>query len=430
MNNTSCTIVNEIKNNRIPLTAFIMLTSRCNFYCKHCFLSPEKNAGNDISKEKWYEIFEILKKQGTIFLIFSGGEPLCREDFSEIYETAFDMGFKIVLFTNASLINEQQIALFKSKPPYKIEISLYGMRSYTYECFCGIKINHNDILRTIRNLVELGIKVKIKVVANKYNIDDLCDMRDFCKSLNLTLHIYRMILCDIYENSDNTYVQLSDDEIIKTYLINDDFCRLFVGFRKSAQDWDNGYLNCGAGISSCHIDNLGNLYLCNKCYFPKFSFFDGFKKSWDNIYYERKKKIEVTNSCSICERKYYCGKCTPILNTIQDKKYCIDIFDIANKLGIPKEKCIQYHPNKDFHTRKMGKFYLLYSSLEEKSYLLNKTSWFIYNMLVKGYTLFETAIYLEQESNMIDSRNNILADVVESAKKLETIGAIKRVILD
>jgi MoaA/NifB/PqqE/SkfB family radical SAM enzyme len=116
----------------------IELTERCNNNCIHCGI----NLSEDDLKAKKHElaaddIKNILKEAvslGCLSVHFTGGEPLLREDFEEIYIFARKSGLKVLIFTNATLINKHLADLFSKIPPLeRIAITVYGMKKSSYE---------------------------------------------------------------------------------------------------------------------------------------------------------------------------------------------------------------------------------------------------------------------------------------------------------
>ncbi|MBB6713126.1 radical SAM protein [Clostridium gasigenes] len=97
------------KNQKIE-SVFIICTNRCNLNCTHC--SKESDFGNQdgLNSEKLKFVFDEVVDLKPISITLSGGEPLYRKNFIDelkylrsIYEG------KIVLSTNALLINEENI---------------------------------------------------------------------------------------------------------------------------------------------------------------------------------------------------------------------------------------------------------------------------------------------------------------------------------
>lgn len=125
---------------RAPLLAYLdlELTERCNFDCVHCYIN--RPAGNrkakagELSTERIKTILEEAASLGCLRVRFTGGEPLLREDFEELYVFARRLGLKVAIFTNASLITPRSAETFRQIPPLeKIEVTVYGMKKGSYE---------------------------------------------------------------------------------------------------------------------------------------------------------------------------------------------------------------------------------------------------------------------------------------------------------
>ena len=142
------TYIEKIKLDRFPLwekmenrgllsQVSMELTERCNNNCLHCYINLPVN--DDQVKEKEITFAEIKKiadeaaKMGCLSWRITGGEPLSREDFSDIYLYLKKKGMRVTLFTNAALVNSQMVNLFRKYPPQDIEVSIYGLSKKTYE---------------------------------------------------------------------------------------------------------------------------------------------------------------------------------------------------------------------------------------------------------------------------------------------------------
>lgn len=92
----------EAVANRIPLGGSFELTFRCNLRCVHCYCNLKPNDQDEIEKElATEEVFNILDQvaeAGCLWLLITGGEPLLRPDFLEVYTYAKKKGFIITLF--------------------------------------------------------------------------------------------------------------------------------------------------------------------------------------------------------------------------------------------------------------------------------------------------------------------------------------------
>jgi len=114
----------------------IELTERCDNACQHCYINlPANDAAREaeLRTEEWKRILAEAASLGVLSVRFTGGEPLLRADFAELYETARRLGLRVTLFTNARRITPELVALFQRIPPLqKIEITVYGMTAETY----------------------------------------------------------------------------------------------------------------------------------------------------------------------------------------------------------------------------------------------------------------------------------------------------------
>ena len=65
---------------------------------------------------------------GTLDLTITGGEPLVRSDFPEIYTAFTEMGFRIHLQTNLSLLDGALMDLIAERPPMQINLRYMALQ--------------------------------------------------------------------------------------------------------------------------------------------------------------------------------------------------------------------------------------------------------------------------------------------------------------
>lgn len=121
-----------------PQSLDIELTQRCNNACIHCFINlPERDLKalkSELSTETWKSILSEAADLGVLDIRFTGGEPLLRPDFADLYLHARRLGLMVSLATNGRLLTPELGDLFHSIPPLgAIEISVYGLTATSYE---------------------------------------------------------------------------------------------------------------------------------------------------------------------------------------------------------------------------------------------------------------------------------------------------------
>ena len=101
----------------IPLSGNFELTPRCNFNCRMCYIHQNARAEDEWTAQEWLELGRKACDAGMVFLLLTGGEPLIRKDFREIYSGLKGLGLLISINTNASLIDRDWVEFFKKDPP-------------------------------------------------------------------------------------------------------------------------------------------------------------------------------------------------------------------------------------------------------------------------------------------------------------------------
>ena len=70
----------------VPITGSFELTPLCNLNCKMCYVRMNRTEQEKISRlqtaEEWTALAEKLRDAGTLFLLLTGGEPLCTPRFA------------------------------------------------------------------------------------------------------------------------------------------------------------------------------------------------------------------------------------------------------------------------------------------------------------------------------------------------------------
>ncbi|MBN1668473.1 MAG: radical SAM protein, partial [Anaerolineales bacterium] len=112
---------------RLPIAGSLELNLRCNLRCKHCYVSHGHGGipGEvELSRAEIERLLGELAEAGTLWLLLTGGEPLLRRDFPEIYLAARRQGMLLTVFTNGTLITPRKADFFAEWRPFSLEISL------------------------------------------------------------------------------------------------------------------------------------------------------------------------------------------------------------------------------------------------------------------------------------------------------------------
>lgn len=247
------------KEKRILISATVEITLDCNFKCGHCFIP--KFEKKYISLESYMSFIDQFKAMGGLFLCLTGGEPLLHPDFSEIYIYAYQAGLSISVYTNASLINKDFIALFKRYPPRFIDISIYGASSKTYFRMTHNERHYQRVYNNIEDLLKNEIKVRLKTFICTENQEDFERIKDYAIKKNVDFRFDFKVLEKRNLSNENKKYALPPLECIDLELRDDalrqDLWRSLI--KQPRKRYTNEKLfECGAGRYSCFLscDNL------------------------------------------------------------------------------------------------------------------------------------------------------------------------------
>ena len=239
--------------NRMPISATVEVTMRCNLHCQHCYIPLEQRKAkhpDELSLDEFKRVFSEFADAGTLWLLFTGGEPFLRPDFLDIYAVAKQFGFIITIFTNGTLINDRIVEYLAEWRPFNIEISLYGSTQQTYEKITGIPGSYQRCLQGIEGLLQNGLPLELKAPLMTLNAHELKDMKKMAANLGVGFHFDPVITAGINGDLTPTAFRLPPEEIIQ-YELNDEH-RASTWPEKIASYKDkniegSSMYNCGAG---------------------------------------------------------------------------------------------------------------------------------------------------------------------------------------
>ena len=307
----------------------IELTERCNNNCIHCFINLPLDDTDAKKRElSTEEIKKILKEAVSLSCLtvrFTGGEPLLREDFEELYLFDRKQGLKVLLFTNATLITPHLVELFSKIPPLeKIEITVYGMKKSSYEAVTRVDGSFEAAWRGINLLLDYKIPFVVKSALLPSNKDEIDDFEEWAKSIPWmdrppSYSMFFDLRCrrDSQKNKSIKRLRITPEEGLKILTRRKDkyikemkeFCSKFM--RPS----EDKLFSCGSGHGGC-VDAYGKFQPCMMLRHPEcvYDLKNGSLKDALENFFPKMRKIKAVNPdyldrCARCFLKGLCEQC-------------------------------------------------------------------------------------------------------------------------
>lgn len=154
-------------------------TRTCNLKCRHCYMdSDAKKYANELSTVEAKKFIDDLAEFKVPVLLFSGGEPLIREDFFELAEYAAKKNVRPTLSTNGTLITREVAEKIKNIGVGYVGISLDGLKDVN-DKFRGVEGSFKKAMQGIENCVAVGQRVGLRFTINHHNFEELDKIFDF-----------------------------------------------------------------------------------------------------------------------------------------------------------------------------------------------------------------------------------------------------------
>lgn len=161
------------------------VTRRCNLKCVHCYSNSQNiKYSDELSTEEGKALISDLASFGCPVILFSGGEPLMREDLPELVRFAVDSGIRAVISTNGTFITREKAAIFAGIGLSYMGVSLDGTGEI-HDKFRGVKGAFDAAVRGIRHCQDAGIKVGARFTITGENSAEIPAIFDFIEKNNI-----------------------------------------------------------------------------------------------------------------------------------------------------------------------------------------------------------------------------------------------------
>lgn len=307
----------------------VELTERCDNACIHCYINlpanDEKAKSRELSTDQWKGILKQAADLGAFSIRLTGGEPLIREDFVDIYLYARSLGMKVMIFTNAKLITREIADLFVKIPPMmKIEISVYGMNAESYNAVTQTKNAFGEFQYGLNLLMERNIPFVLKSVVLPPNKNEIDEFENWVASLSGDIYPSYSLYLDLRARRDSC----RKNQRIKSLRISPVEAVAFESrnkesFQKNMTEFIKNFLfpqgdelfACGAGESGC-VDAYGYYQMCTLLRHPDFVYdlkkgtiHDALTEVFPRFKEERALNPDYLSRCSKCFIKGLCEQC-------------------------------------------------------------------------------------------------------------------------
>ena len=316
---------------RLPLEGSIDLTYRCNNACRHCWVSLPADSPQEKKELTFDEITRIVNEARTMGCrkwAVSGGEPMLRPDFPEIFDYMTGKSVSYSLNTNGTLINPEVARLMKRKGTKMV--ALYGATAEVHDHFTRTPGSFEATMQGFAYLKEAGAGFMVQIVPMKDNYHHLKSMIHLAESLSPLWRIGASWLHlsasgDAERNREIAWQRLDPRDVVD--LDKPDLSPKSTEPCRHAKGDDRLFASCLAGRRGFHVDPYGQMSFCS---FVKDAALrcdvrtGTFQEAWDMFFPSLAGQLrggrEYDENCGSCGLREDCLWC-PVFGYLEHRRF-------------------------------------------------------------------------------------------------------------
>ena len=172
-----------------PFLAIWEITQSCDLACKHCRASAQPVPHPDqLTNAEAKVLIDEISDMGIPIFVFTGGDPLKREDIYELVEYAATKNVKVAVTPSATpLLTREAIFKMKAAGVVRLGISLDGSCPEVHDTFRGLPGAYARTIQAIEWAAEAGMPIQVHTTISRHNAHELDKLVDLFEKLNIVM---------------------------------------------------------------------------------------------------------------------------------------------------------------------------------------------------------------------------------------------------
>lgn len=250
-------------NKKTPVFLSWAITERCNLQCKYCH--AWRNKSPELSTDEVLKIIEGFSLRGTKIIKFTGGEPLLRDDITELLNCAHDVGMASILSTNGILFPEKADEIKKLDT---VSISLDGPQDI-HDYIRG-KDSHQKVLEALKVAKKKKTSITISTTLNSLNVRSIGYVLSIAEKFDAKVFFQPATRRVLYGEEPNPVTPDIKEyraailSLMESKKRNKWIGNSMAGLRHLSHWPDKTVIACVGGKIICTLDSRGNINPCSR----------------------------------------------------------------------------------------------------------------------------------------------------------------------
>ena len=330
---------------RLPLEGRLDLTYRCNNDCRHCWLRIPKDdpaSRRELSFEEIRGIVDQARSLGTRRWAISGGEPMLRPDFPEIFDYLTRKAVSYTINTNGTLITPEIARLLVRKGTKMV--ALYGATKETYDHVTRHPGGFEKAMQGISCLKEAGAGFIVQLIPMRDNWHEWEEMKKLAQSLSRHWRVgapwlYLSSCHDSKRNAEISRQRLDPRDVVEMDKPDLSCLETTAHEYVHVEGDDRLFARCIAGRRDFHVDPYGGMTFCSFIKDPalRYDLRKGtFREAWETFIPSLADTVhggaEYEKHCGSCDQRKECRWC-PVYGWLEHGRFSAPVEHLCGVAG-------------------------------------------------------------------------------------------------
>ncbi|WP_049925642.1 TIGR04053 family radical SAM/SPASM domain-containing protein [Halopiger goleimassiliensis] len=180
----------QLDTSERPFVLIWELTQACDLACDHCRADAQPDRHPDeLTTAEGKALLEDAAAFGEgQLVVLSGGDPLVRDDVSELVGHGDDLGLRMTITPSGTRsLTAERIEELADAGLKRMAVSLDGASAATHDAFRGEEGSFEETIRAVEDAQAAGLPVQVNTTVCRQTVDELPEIRDLIEDLGAVL---------------------------------------------------------------------------------------------------------------------------------------------------------------------------------------------------------------------------------------------------
>lgn len=161
-----------------PFLVIWETTQACDLACKHCRASAQPNRDSqELSTSEAKGLLRQVKRLGDPLMVFTGGDPLKRDDLFQLLEYSVSIGLRTTVTPSATpLLTAASVGRFKDCGVARMAISIDGPDAASHDDFRQVAGSFQTSIDALNSARACGLETQVNTTVTRGNMHRLADI--------------------------------------------------------------------------------------------------------------------------------------------------------------------------------------------------------------------------------------------------------------